>query len=369
MVGMVKNGADDLAAQRKLAVALHNTTGATKEQVKGVESWISKQGVALGVTDDELRPALQRLVQSTGNVSKAQKLAGVAMDASAGSGKSLKVVSEAIAKAHNGNLGALSRLGVKIKDTNGKTLTFNQAMKEMGKTFKGQAAAGANTFDGKMGRLKLMFDETKETIGQALIPMLTKLADWFLKLVKGMQNGTGAGGDLRDAFKRIGDVSRRSGRSSPGSSSSSIDNKAAVGSVHRGPRRLQDPDVGQERVACPEPRDGGQPDRPRGGRHRGPGCRSGLRLQALRDVPQHRQRRLPCGWRCGLAHVERRHQAGLQVHRQRLADRRRRPHQRCGAGVRLGARPWPEAEEGRGLVQRLQARRSTTSSAASTTAR
>lgn len=180
MVGMVKNGADDLAAQRKLAVALQNTTGATKEQVKGVENWISKQGVALGVTDDELRPAFQRLVQSTGDITKAQKLAGIAMDASAGSGKSLKTVSEAIAKAHNGNLGALSRLGVKIKDSDGKALSFNEAMKEMGKTFKGQAAAGANTFDGKMGRLKLIMDETKETIGQKLIPILTNLATWFL---------------------------------------------------------------------------------------------------------------------------------------------------------------------------------------------
>jgi phage-related protein len=168
-------------------------------------------------------------VQSTGNVSEAQKLAGVAMDASAGSGKSLKVVSEAIAKAHNGNLGALSRLGVKIKDTDGKTLSFNDAMKEMGKTFKGQAAAGANTFDGKMGRLKLMFDETKETIGQALIPMLTKLADWFLKLVKGMQNGTGAGGDLRDVFNKIGDVVKKVGPVLTGVFKFLVDNKAAVG--------------------------------------------------------------------------------------------------------------------------------------------
>lgn len=211
---MVRNAAEDQAAQRKLAVALKNTTGATADQVKGVENWISKQGVALGVTDDELRPALQRLVQATGNVTQAQKLAGIAMDASAGSGKSLKVVSEAISKAHNGNMGALSRLGIRIKDTDGKTLSFNDAMKEMSKTFHGQAAAGANTFDGKMSRLKLVFDETKETIGGYLLPILTKLAGWFLdkglpavrEFFSHMQAGQGVAGGFGRVLGVIGDV-------------------------------------------------------------------------------------------------------------------------------------------------------------------
>lgn len=180
MVGMTKNAIEDEASQRKLAVALKNTTNASKAQVAGVEKWIAKQGRALGVTDDELRPAFQRLAQATGDVGKAQKLAGIAMDASAGSGKSLKTVSEAIAKAQNGNMGALSRLGVKIKDADGKTLSFNEAMKEMGRTFEGQAAAKANTLEGKMDRLNLMWDEAKETIGGALIPVLTKFGNWFL---------------------------------------------------------------------------------------------------------------------------------------------------------------------------------------------
>lgn len=182
-IDMGKNAMEDAAASRRLAVALKNTTGATKEQVAGVENWISKQGVALGVTDDELRPAFQRLAQSTGDIGKAQQLASLAMDASAGSGKSLKVVTEALAKANAGNMGALSKLGVRIKDTEGKTMSFDQVTQQMAKTFHGQAAAAADSASGKFDRLKLIFDETKESIGYKLIPIALALADFFLNKV------------------------------------------------------------------------------------------------------------------------------------------------------------------------------------------
>lgn len=180
---MGKNAMEDAAAARRLSVALHNTTGATDKQVASVENWISKQGVALGVTDDELRPALQRLAQSTGDITKAQHLASLAMDVSAGSGKSLKTVSEALAKANAGNMGALSRLGVRIKDTEGKTMSFNEVTKEMAKTFGGQAAAAADSAQGKFDRLKLIFDETKESIGYKLIPVASALATLLLTKV------------------------------------------------------------------------------------------------------------------------------------------------------------------------------------------
>lgn len=197
-VQMGKNAAEDEAAQRRLAVALQNTAGATRSQVADVEKWISAQGKALGVTDDKLRPAFQRLVQATGDVGEAQRLAGIAMDASAGSGKSLETVSTAIAKAQNGNMGALSRLGVQIKDTDGKTLSFNEAMKEMSKTFGGQAAAQADSFQGKMDRLRLMFDETKEAIGAKLIPVAEKFAGWILD--EGLPAATALGKYLQGKF-------------------------------------------------------------------------------------------------------------------------------------------------------------------------
>lgn len=177
---MGKNAAADEAAQRRLSTALKNTAGATDKQIAGVEAWISKMGVATGVADDEMRPALQRLVQATGDIGEAQDLMGVALDASAGSGKSLETVTTALAKAQNGNMGALSRLGIQIKDADGKALSFTEVVKNMGDTFEGQAAAKADSLDGKMQRLSLVFDETKEAIGARLLPVAERLATWFL---------------------------------------------------------------------------------------------------------------------------------------------------------------------------------------------
>ena len=180
-VQAVKAAAQDEQAQKLLASSLQRNTGATKDQISAVEAWIAKQGVALGVTDDELRPAFQRLAEATGSVSDAQRLSGLAMDVAAGKGKSTKQVAEALAKAYQGNIGALGRLGVKTKDAEGNTLTFDQAVKGLADTFGGQAATKADTYQGKMDRLKLVYDETKETIGAKLLPVLTSLATWFLE--------------------------------------------------------------------------------------------------------------------------------------------------------------------------------------------
>jgi hypothetical protein len=183
LVGMTKNAIEDEAAQRKLAIAMENSVGATDKQIASVENWITKAGLATGVTDDEMRPAFQRLVQATGDVGEAQRQMGIAMDVSAGTGKSLKTVSEALMKANNGTTASLSKLGLKTKDAEGNTLSLKDALKEMSDTFGGQAAAKAGTLEGKMDRLKLIFDETKESIGAKLIPIVSDFADVLINKV------------------------------------------------------------------------------------------------------------------------------------------------------------------------------------------
>lgn len=212
LLKMTKSAIEDEAGQKRLATALRNSAGATQTQVAATESWISKQGTALGVTDDELRPALGRLVASTHDVGKGQKLAALAMNISAGSGKSLGAVSQALAKAQDGNVAGLARLGVKTKDAAGNTRSLKDITADLATTYGGQAAAKANTFQGKMDRLKLVLGETGESIGSKLLPPLTKLATWVLtkvvpsvtRFVAGMQNGTGEGGRLAAKLRALG---------------------------------------------------------------------------------------------------------------------------------------------------------------------
>ena len=76
----VKAALEDEKAQRILALTLANTTGATKQQVAAIETYITKTALATGVTDDQLRPAFARLVRSTKDTEEAQKLLSLALD-------------------------------------------------------------------------------------------------------------------------------------------------------------------------------------------------------------------------------------------------------------------------------------------------
>ena len=180
LVDGVKAAIEDEAAQAKLATTLENVTGATNNQIKAVEDYITQTALANGITDDVLRPSLDRLVRSTKDVTKAQELQSLALDISAGTGKDLQAVSEALGKAYDGNLGALKKLGVGIDDSIIKSKNFDAAAAALSKTFEGQASKQAETFQGKMDRLSIAFGEAKETVGSYVLDALTPLLSTFV---------------------------------------------------------------------------------------------------------------------------------------------------------------------------------------------
>ena len=180
-----KGAIEDDAAQKKLALQLMNSAGATDAQIAATENWISTQGRALGVTDDDLRPALARLVSQTHDVTKAQELASLAMDVSAGTGKSLSTVTEALAKASGGSTAALAKLSPELKQMAKDGASADEMMAALSGTFMDQASTAADTAQGQFKRLGVALSETKESIGAALIPaveavlpLLTKFGVW-----------------------------------------------------------------------------------------------------------------------------------------------------------------------------------------------
>lgn len=228
IASMTKAAMDDEASQTRFHTALAKTTHATSGQIAGLEDWISKQGELTGVTDDQLRPALQRLGDSFGSIGKAKDMARLAMDISAGTGKDPVKVADALAKAHDGNTNALKKLGISLGPQAKNAIAYGKAQSslttaqsqaaavmdqygpkskqyaaaqakvaekqklvnglahdgidvfgELGKKFAGQTSKHAQTLEGRMARLKTIFGETKESIGGAFIPVATKLAAWF----------------------------------------------------------------------------------------------------------------------------------------------------------------------------------------------
>ena len=205
LIDGVKSAIADEAAQTALAKTLENVTGATNAQIKATEDYITKTALANGVTDDLLRPSLDRLVRSTGNVAEAQKLQQLALDISASGAVSLEAATNALAKANDGNFTALKKLGIPIDENIIKTKDFDAATAALAATFGGQAAAQADTFQGKMARLTIAFDEAKETVGSyvldAITPLLSTFVDKGIPAISNFANTLGE--KLGPAFAQI----------------------------------------------------------------------------------------------------------------------------------------------------------------------
>lgn len=166
-----KAAAEDAQAQEKLAGVLRRVAGANDSTVTATEDYISSMAQAVGVADDELRPALGKLATATGDVGKAQDLLKIALDTSAATGKPLEAVTTGLAKAYGGNLGALKKLLPGFDEGIIKSKDFGAAQKELARLTGGAAADNANTAAGQFKRLQITFDETKESIGAALLPI------------------------------------------------------------------------------------------------------------------------------------------------------------------------------------------------------
>jgi len=177
-----KAAIEDAASQAELSRQLKATTGATDAQVAGVEDFISAQGRLLGVTDDELRPALAGLVRATGSVSEAQKLASAAMDIAAQKGVPLATVTKTLEKAYGGNLKALAKLAPEYRQMIEDGASFEDVMYAIGTATGGAASTAANTAQGQFKRLSISLAETKESIGAALLPAVNAVLPYLQKL-------------------------------------------------------------------------------------------------------------------------------------------------------------------------------------------
>ena len=170
----VRAAIEDEQAQLRLANALRQATGATDAQIAATEDMILKTSLATGVADDKLRPAMQRLAVSTKSTEEAQNLLTLALDISAASGKDLETVANALGRAQDGNQAALGRLGLGLSKAELATLSFTEVQAKLAELYGGAAATNAETFQGKIDRLKVAFDEAKESLGVALLPFIEK---------------------------------------------------------------------------------------------------------------------------------------------------------------------------------------------------
>ena len=155
--------------------------------------FIDKLQRATGVSEELLRPAMQKLVRATGDVTKAQDLLNLSLDISASTGKSLEATSTALAKGYLGQNQALGRLGIGLTKAELQTKSFEDISKKLTTLFAGQAGVAANSYAGQLGKLQVAAQEASETIGFALIKSIARLND-----EKGIDGAANAMQELAD---------------------------------------------------------------------------------------------------------------------------------------------------------------------------
>jgi len=184
LAGFAKMAAEDEKGQKQLALSIRGATKATDAQIASVEDWIDTTQRAVGVADDELRPAYARIIRSTRDFEKAQRLLRLALDVSAATGKPLKTVTEALSKAYDGSNTAITRLGLGYDKAKLKAMDFDDIQKDLEKRFSGSALDNAQTFEGVMARFSITMDELKETLGAAILPYMQKLAEYGIQIAE-----------------------------------------------------------------------------------------------------------------------------------------------------------------------------------------
>jgi len=180
-----KAAAEDQKAQELLAQQLRTSAMATDDVIASNEQFISSMSKAFSVADDDLRPAMASLVRSTGSVEVAQGLMTTALDIAAATGKDLETVTLALGKAANGQTAALTKLDPSLKGVIDSSSSLDDITNALAVSFGGAASTAANSFEGRMKGMTIALDETKESIGVALLPALLGLlnilkpvADW-----------------------------------------------------------------------------------------------------------------------------------------------------------------------------------------------
>lgn len=164
--------ADDKAAQ-VLTRSLDNLGLAFADP--SVRSFISELEKTFGVLDDQLRPAFQRLLTTTGDVAKSQSLLRTALNLSAASGVDVVTVSGDLSKGYVGQTRALAKYGIGLTQAQLKAMSFEEVQTRLNALFGGQAQLSADSYSGSLNKLTVAAANAQEAIGRGLVDALSVL--------------------------------------------------------------------------------------------------------------------------------------------------------------------------------------------------
>jgi len=170
----VKAFAADEAAAVRLTTALKNL--GLELAAPAVTQYIDNLSRATAVADDQLRPAFQALINTTGSLTASQRILSQAIDVSAGSGIALETVAQDLANAYVGQTRGLRKYNLGLTQAQLKTASFEELTARLNKQFSGANAAFLDTYAGKLQALGVAGGEAQEKIGGAILDLSMALS-------------------------------------------------------------------------------------------------------------------------------------------------------------------------------------------------
>lgn len=164
-------------AQEKLDKSLRLTLKSIGKEglLPETKDFIANLQRATNVSENDLVPALQQLIAQTGNLDSSQYLLKTALDVSAGTGKDLSEVLDAINKAAIGSYKSIGTLGIGLTAADAQALGFVGVMQKLDK-YTGSAEASTQSFEGQLKSFQISAGEATETLGTGFLTAASYIA-------------------------------------------------------------------------------------------------------------------------------------------------------------------------------------------------
>lgn len=202
LVNAAKAASADAKSTQLLNTQLVKNAKATTSALTANDNFIEALSLETGIMDDDLRPAMGKLVRATGDVDKAQGLLSLSLDAATVAGKPLDTVAQAMARAFTGNKTALIKLFPTLK-------TSKDLFGDLEKIVGGAAIQQADPFM----KLTNGMDILKEKLGVIVLPLITDTIEEITKpggliesVGKFFQDVANPKTDIGKAFSAFGDT-------------------------------------------------------------------------------------------------------------------------------------------------------------------
>ena len=178
VTAFAKSAISAFAAQEKQLALFKNSLRSIGFEFATSDSlaFLNSLKLQYGVADEQLIPAYEKLLTSTRSLAASQNLTNIALDIAARQNISVTEAADALSKAYLGNTRSLGALGLGISKTTLASGDFAKILEEVTLVTKGAASAAANTFAGKLAKLKVAADSAKESIGAGLVEAIMRIS-------------------------------------------------------------------------------------------------------------------------------------------------------------------------------------------------